>query len=38
MTDFDLSNYENVHVSSHPLVAHKLHVLRDVNTEFKEVP
>lgn len=36
MTDFDLSKYENIHVSPHPLVAHKLHVLRNVNTDSKK--
>ena len=36
MTDFDLAKYPNVHVSPHPLVAHKLHVLRNVKTDSKK--
>ena len=36
MTDFDHSKYPGVHVSTHPLVAHKLHVLRDVKTDSKK--
>lgn len=36
MTDFDLAKYPNVYVSPHPLVAHKLHVLRNVKTDSKK--
>lgn len=36
MTDFDLSQYPNVHVSPHPLVAHKLRLLRRTDTEPKK--